>query len=148
MLALRGLWSLLSLLPHYQNGPLKFCSLENDLLLSLHGNCPGNKLPSISIRPKKAIREITGAAWLLPPRPWQVGSPGSRGRARLWLHHEATGRAAKCPCEGPCEGGAEETWSPPFEAPPKKVTWCSVPAPQVATAKGEGNGTNYPYKGV
>lgn len=59
MFLLRSLWPLLSPLLHYQNVPLKFHSLHNDLLLSLHGNYPSNKLlPSISIKLKKAIKEI------------------------------------------------------------------------------------------
>lgn len=96
-------------------------------------------------KPLEKLQELHGCSRPVPGR-WDPLA--LRGRAQLWLHHEATGRAAKCPSEGPCEGGVEETWSPPFEAPPKKVTWCSVPAPRVATAKGEENGTNYPYKDV
>lgn len=104
VLTLWGLWSLLSLLPHYQNVPLKFRSLENDLLLSLHGNCPGNKLPSISIKPKKAIREITvsctdaHALSMAGRVPWHVVPPPHAALAPSW------GRQ-KCACQGASRDG-------------------------------------------
>lgn len=94
-------WSFLSFppptpnrVPHYPNVPLKFRSLQNDLLLSLHGNCPSNKLlASISIKLKKTIREIAvcGMDAHPPSHPLSPLLP-----PLLYLSHSSTGaRKAK-----------------------------------------------------
>lgn len=46
---------------------------------------------------------------MLAALPWQVSSLGTQHGVRtlLWLHHEASGRAAKCLCQGLCE---DEGW--------------------------------------